>query len=709
MSFQASAIQRPKQPVKSHTLMRFVFFLVSITMVLSVGSFVSAQDVQPAQWKAEITVDVPAAADARAVVMKKAAGIQNKGITVSLSNETEKSITITMKGSGSVSDIREVLSGEGLWQNMLSGHSEMKITGKAVKGNKLVIEVESNPSTGYSWTFAGSDGEAFILQREGEFEPRSSVPGRPAKQKITLQAVKDGDTTVNIRYRRPWEPVSVAKSRMTIDLGELSGAMDLSDSTRSAGIEKVAPTLPVRAVELVPGLPTSWDWRSHGGGAAVRDQGACGSCWAFGTVGVMEDKLKINQKIVVDLSEQYLISCNSDGWSCDGGWWAHDYHATKLGNLQSVAGAVLEADMPYTVSNGTCQAIAKHPYKIASWYHVNYEMATVDEIKNAIYKYGPVATTLCVGDAFNDYTGGVFSTDEASICGEGILNHAIVLMGWDDSTQTWILKNSWGTSWGESGYMNIKWGISNIGYRTSYVLLDYKPDFVIKHVDFNPVAPVINQKFSVTVTVQNRGKASGNAGLLKIWLNSPTARACDENANSSKPVGTLAAGASKIITFTGLEGGAAGTKTFRALIDGNCITSEASETNNQFVKLYPVGPPIPDFIISKIKLSPGRPYKNGIFRAKITVKNQGTKAGDAGRLSVWRDSPTPRTCGEKGRYNVQVGVLEPGGSKTFTFRKLLSGQQEMVKTFRAFVDGNCAVSESYNTNNQRTKAYRVGF
>ena len=103
---------------------------------------------------------------------------------------------------------------------------------------------------------------------------------------------------------------------------------------------------------------------------------------------------------------------------------------------------------------------------------------SVTAIKQAIATYGPISAAVCVGSQFQSYTGGVFSTDESASCGTSKVNHAIVLVGWDDNQGTWILRNSWGTWWGElaggttgseKGYMRIKYGISNVGYAANYV------------------------------------------------------------------------------------------------------------------------------------------------------------------------------------------------------------------------------------------------
>lgn len=227
-------------------------------------------------------------------------------------------------------------------------------------------------------------------------------------------------------------------------------------------------------------LPDAFDWRDQGGVTSVKDQGNCGSCWAFGTVGPLEANIKIRDGVEKDLSEQYLISCNTDDWGCDGGWWAHDYHLDKIPPGEPNAGAVYEADFPYVAWEAPCNPPHTHHEKIESWAYIGNEggVPPVEAIKQAIYNYGPVSAAVCVGSAFQNYTGGVFETSET--CSPYAVNHAVVLVGWDDNQGTngvWILRNSWGPGWGEDGYMRIGYGISNVGYAANYVV--YSPACVL--------------------------------------------------------------------------------------------------------------------------------------------------------------------------------------------------------------------------------------
>ena len=216
-------------------------------------------------------------------------------------------------------------------------------------------------------------------------------------------------------------------------------------------------------------LPAAFSWCDSGGCTPVRNQGSCGSCWAFSTVGALECNIKIKDKVTVDLSEQWLVSCNSDGWSCSGGWWAHDYHQWKTDPCGGT-GAVLESNFPYTATNASCNCPYSHDYLIQDWGFVgsSYGIPLVSSIKQAILDYGPVSVTVYVNSAFQAYTGGVFNG-----CASDEINHGVVLVGWDDNQGTggiWIMRNSWGSGWGEGGYMRIPYNCSSIGYAACYVV-----------------------------------------------------------------------------------------------------------------------------------------------------------------------------------------------------------------------------------------------
>lgn len=222
-------------------------------------------------------------------------------------------------------------------------------------------------------------------------------------------------------------------------------------------------------------LPASFDWRALNGCTPIKDQGYCGSCWAFGTVGPIECNIKIHDGVTVDLSEQWLVSCNQNGYNCDvGGQFSFGYFLSSGADTDPYggSGAVLEQYFPYEASDVPCNGPYLHSYYINSWNYVGnwWSVASTESIKTAIMNYGPVASAVYVDSAFQAYSGGVFNHNVSSYP-----NHAIVLVGWDDSRGSagaWILRNSWGTGWGESGYMWIEYGCSLVGYEAAYV--DYQ-------------------------------------------------------------------------------------------------------------------------------------------------------------------------------------------------------------------------------------------
>ncbi len=278
-------------------------------------------------------------------------------------------------------------------------------------------------------------------------------------------------------------------------------------------------------------LPRRFDWREQTGLPPVKNQGGCGSCWAFATVGVLESLVKTRMALLEDLSEQYLVSCNIHNWSCSGGWFAHDYHEDLIPPGEPAAGAVLETDFPYRASNVPCGSPHSHAYRLAQWRYVgSWVSPSVEEIKQAIYAHGPVAAAVAVGPAFQAYRDGVFDKDESWV---GI-NHAIVLVGWDDeyywngSTHgVWILRNSWGTGWGKSGYMLIKYNTSLVGYAANYAeIVTYTvtptqgtlgTEITLLGSEFGEPTPKVYTQFQDPKTQEVRSKS------LKVVESLPTA------------------------------------------------------------------------------------------------------------------------------------------------------------------------------------------
>jgi hypothetical protein len=193
----------------------------------------------------------------------------------------------------------------------------------------------------------------------------------------------------------------------------------------------------------------------------IKNQGSCGSCWAFSIVGVLEGAVKKFYGGNYNFSEEYLLDCNHYGYSCSGGYFsAHNDHKYPYG-------ARYESCYPYYGSKGTCwSSYCSVATTISSWYYISgsSSIPSTSSIKDRIYSKGSVAAAVYADYYFQAYSGGTFTRNAS-----GTVNHAIILVGWDDSRGAWRLKNSWGTGWGESGLMWIKYGVQKVGYGANYV------------------------------------------------------------------------------------------------------------------------------------------------------------------------------------------------------------------------------------------------
>ena len=157
-----------------------------------------------------------------------------------------------------------------------------------------------------------------------------------------------------------------------------------------------------------------------------------------------------------DMSEQYVLSCNPDGYSCKGG-----NNELKFLTVPN-PGAMIEDCFPYVASDVACAPSCSTPrYPLAEWKYLTTDttIPTVAAIKAAIYTYGAVTAYVYVDRTFQAYTGGVYNNTKTY----RYTNHQIQLVGWDDTLGAWLLKNSWGTAWGVQGYMWITYGSCRVG------------------------------------------------------------------------------------------------------------------------------------------------------------------------------------------------------------------------------------------------------
>jgi len=174
----------------------------------------------------------------------------------------------------------------------------------------------------------------------------------------------------------------------------------------------------------------------------IKDQSTCGSCWSYAALCVLETKQKIAGGALVQMSEQEIIDCNSAGEECAGGWYT-----TAWAYVQNKGRIASSADYPYQNAKGTCYSGYKSSVLevSVSSYVTMAGTASESNLANSIVS-GPVAIAINADDTFMAYDSGTFN-----LCRDSSVNHAVVAVGYDSSR--FLVRNSWGTSWGTVGYV----------------------------------------------------------------------------------------------------------------------------------------------------------------------------------------------------------------------------------------------------------------
>jgi cathepsin L len=196
-------------------------------------------------------------------------------------------------------------------------------------------------------------------------------------------------------------------------------------------------------------VPDSFDWREKGVVNAIKNQGSCGSCWSFSTIQCIEGIYAKNKGTLYSLSEQNLVDCVTTCNGCNGGLMDNAYKyviASQGGKF------MLESDYPYTAKDGKCAFDASKSYaQIKADYQVP---ADETSLKAAVATYGPIAIAIDASHiSFQLYTSGIYNP---LICSSQNLDHAVGCVGYGtDGKDYWIVRNSWGTTWGESGYIRM--------------------------------------------------------------------------------------------------------------------------------------------------------------------------------------------------------------------------------------------------------------
>ena len=415
-------------------------------------------------------------------------------------------------------------------------------------------------------------------------------------------------------------------------------------------------------------LPSSFDWRNYNGKnyvTPIRNQGGCGSCWAFAATAALESAALITfdqPGTNLNLSEQIVVSCGGAG-SCSGG---------SPGGASSFfvgTGTALETCYPYTATNGSCSSACagwqNDTYKIDGYAYVGQSESS---FKDALYNKGPVIATFAVYSDFFSYRSGVYSYTTGTLVGY----HAVLVVGWDDVNHALIVKNSWGSGWGESGY-----------FRIAYSEITGRTDFGYQIIAYGralhgggPSCVRANPAVSISPT-QSQAVQAGTEVIYAVSVTNNDSSSC--SASSFALQATVPSGWTSVLApVVSLNPGASTTTTFK-------VTSAASATNGS----YPVGvtaknsafPAYTASASATYVVSNGSPCVHANPRVALTpTQSQAVQAGTqvTYTLSITNnDSPACSAASFSLQGSVPNGwtsvlaptlSLNPGASTTTTFK-----------------------------------------
>ena len=233
------------------------------------------------------------------------------------------------------------------------------------------------------------------------------------------------------------------------DLNEFA---DMSDSEFSASRNGFRPELrtsPRNEIYLPEANADKVDWRGSGAVTPVKNQGSCGSCWAFSSTGALEAAFFFKGKTLDSFSEQQLVDCSTSfgNQGCNGGLMDQAFKYLESNSEEQ------ESDYPYSGLDGKCAyASSKGVTKVSTY---NDVPQTAAQLKAALQN-GPVAVAVKANLWWQLYFGGVSKACYAGTKADE-LNHGVLAVGYDDTASVpfWIIKNSWGESWGEQGYIRL--------------------------------------------------------------------------------------------------------------------------------------------------------------------------------------------------------------------------------------------------------------
>merc|ERR1712087_708789 len=204
----------------------------------------------------------------------------------------------------------------------------------------------------------------------------------------------------------------------------------------------------------VEDLPETVDWRNKGVLTPPKDQGACGSCWAFASTETLEAHVAINTGKLLTLSPQQYVNCVKNPNQCGGTGGCQGATAEVAYNYTAINGLPLESDVPYRASDGHCDSSVPIAATVSGYHELKPNDA--DDLMQTVANVGPVSISVAAA-TWGFYSHGIFDGAGGNGCDVEV-DHAVQLVGYgvENGQAYWTVRNSWGHRWGEDGYIRIQ-------------------------------------------------------------------------------------------------------------------------------------------------------------------------------------------------------------------------------------------------------------
>jgi hypothetical protein len=464
------------------------------------------------------------------------------------------------------------------------------------------------------------------------------------------------------------------------------------------------------------------DWRFVGGGMVtpVRDQGPVGSCTIFAVVGAVESAAMIQRGFESrDLSEQFLIDC-SDELDADGNNMEEAVDAfVDLGTTTEDAAPYLEGDGP----SSACRSYGD-PVLLGEASYVVYGR---EDMKKALH-FGPIVIGFDVYDDFDDHWDSESWTpyrhsSRASRTGGG---HAVLVVGYSDEDQAWIIKNSWGTDGGVRGFTRISFDEDGVRPYAYLVRVGSEAQFLnglsllelpTDNIDLVGGAPSVSDTtpsagdaITVSGNITNAGTASSGSTTVGVYLSNDSSFSSSDTLLTTASLSSISAGGSRSYSASAtIPSSASGSMYVIAVVDPSGAITETDESNNAGARSISIAAPATtiDLVGGAPSVSDTTPSAGDAITVSGNITNAGTASSGSTTVGVYLSNDSSFSSSDTLLTTASLSSISAGGSRSYSASATIPSSASGSKYIVAVVDPSDLIVESSESNNAGARSITV--